>query len=179
MNKSYTMKKYFTIAGLFICLSSFAQNKDKQAIQQLLDKQVAAWNTGNIDAFMLGYWKNDSLLFMGKNGPTYGYNTTLVNYKKNQNNQCVDKIKDPNCLISDPNGKCLRCPDNFWIKDGICSQINIACKTADQLTGSHLGRHTQGGRKEVSSAVAATQSGDNAEPNFDQMLLQTRTRFNA
>jgi len=77
------MKKYFTIAGLFICLSSFAQNKDKQAIQQLLDKQVAAWNTGNIDAFMLGYWENDSLLFMGKNGPTYGYNTTLINYKKN------------------------------------------------------------------------------------------------
>jgi len=83
MIKSYTMKKYFTIAGLFIYLFSFAQNKDKQAIQQLLDKQVAAWNTGNIDAFMLGYWENDSLMFMGKNGPTYGYNTTLVNYKKN------------------------------------------------------------------------------------------------
>jgi ketosteroid isomerase-like protein len=32
---------------------------------------------------MLGYWENDSLMFMGKNGPTYGYNTTLVNYKKN------------------------------------------------------------------------------------------------
>ena len=77
------MKKYFTIAGLLICLISFAQNKEKQAIQQLLNKQIAAWNTGNIDAFMLGYWENDSLLFMGKNGPTYGYNTTLVNYKKN------------------------------------------------------------------------------------------------
>ncbi len=48
------MKKYCTLLGLFICLTSFAQNKDKQAIQQLLDKQVAAWNTGNIDAFMLG-----------------------------------------------------------------------------------------------------------------------------
>ena len=83
MIKLYTMKKYFTITGLFICLISFAQNKDKQAIQQLLDKQVAAWNTGNIDDFMLGYWENDSLIFMGKNGPTYGYNTTLVNYKKN------------------------------------------------------------------------------------------------
>ena len=42
------MKKYFTIAGTFICLISFAQNKDKQAIQQLLDKQGAAWKTGNI-----------------------------------------------------------------------------------------------------------------------------------
>lgn len=35
------MKKYFTIAGLFICIIGFAQNKDEQAIQQLLDKQIA------------------------------------------------------------------------------------------------------------------------------------------
>jgi ketosteroid isomerase-like protein len=31
---------------------------------------------------MKGYWNNDSLLFVGKNGPTYGYNTTLQNYQK-------------------------------------------------------------------------------------------------
>lgn len=77
------MKKYFTLLTLFICLISVGQNTDKQAIQQLLDKQTIAWNQGNIDAFMLGYWENDSLLFMGKNGPTYGYTTTLNNYKKN------------------------------------------------------------------------------------------------
>ena len=83
MFKKNTMKKYFTLIGICISLLSSAQNKDIQSIQQLLDKQVAAWNTGNIDAFMLGYWENDSLLFMGKNGPTYGYATTLKNYKKN------------------------------------------------------------------------------------------------
>jgi hypothetical protein len=31
---------------------------------------------------MQGYWKNDSLLFIGKNGPKYGYAITLANYKK-------------------------------------------------------------------------------------------------
>lgn len=82
MFKTNSMKKYFTLIGICISLLSSAQNKDIQSIQQLLDKQVAAWNTGNIDAFMLGYWENDSLLFMGKNGPTYGYATTLKNYKK-------------------------------------------------------------------------------------------------
>ena len=29
-----------------------------------------------------GYWQDDSLVFIGKNGPKYGYTTTLANYKK-------------------------------------------------------------------------------------------------
>jgi len=32
---------------------------------------------------MKGYWENDSLLFLGKSGPKYGYANTLSNYKKN------------------------------------------------------------------------------------------------
>ena len=48
----------------------------------MLSKQEAAWNTGNLQSFMKGYWVNDSLLFIGKNGPKYGYETTLENYKK-------------------------------------------------------------------------------------------------
>ena len=31
---------------------------------------------------MHGYWESDSLVFIGKNGPTYGYNATLARYKK-------------------------------------------------------------------------------------------------
>lgn len=31
---------------------------------------------------MKGYWNSDSLLFVGKNGPKYGYRTTLENYRK-------------------------------------------------------------------------------------------------
>ena len=46
-------------------------------------KQTIAWNKGDINAFMQGYWQNDSLVFIGKNGPTYGYAKTLENYKKN------------------------------------------------------------------------------------------------
>jgi ketosteroid isomerase-like protein len=32
---------------------------------------------------MSGYLKSDSLVFIGKSGPTYGYDNTLNNYKKN------------------------------------------------------------------------------------------------
>ena len=73
---------FFPILFLF-SLICFSQNKDDQSIRSLLQKQVEAWNRGNIDEFMQGYWKNDSLKFIGKSGVTYGYNQTLANYKKN------------------------------------------------------------------------------------------------
>jgi uncharacterized protein (TIGR02246 family) len=59
--------------------------KDEAAIRQLMAAQVDAWNKGNLDAFMKGYWNNDSLVFIGKSGPSYGYHEALANYKKNYN----------------------------------------------------------------------------------------------
>jgi ketosteroid isomerase-like protein len=57
--------------------------KDEAAIRQVMADQAAAWNRGSIDAFMKGYWKNDSLIFIGKSGISYGYHQALANYKKN------------------------------------------------------------------------------------------------
>lgn len=67
----------------FVCTAATAQNKDQQQILNVLDKQTQAWNRGDIDAFMVGYWNNDSLMFIGQNGVTYGYQNTLKNYKAN------------------------------------------------------------------------------------------------
>ncbi len=67
---------------LLLSLDASAQNKDALLIRGILANQTAQWNKGNIDAFMEGYWKSDSLLFVGKNGPTYGYAQTLANYHK-------------------------------------------------------------------------------------------------
>ena len=36
----------------------------------------------NLEEFMQGYWKSDSLKFYGANGLTYGWNKTFANYKK-------------------------------------------------------------------------------------------------
>ncbi len=58
------------------------QNKDEQAIRSVLQNQTEAWNRGDIKNFMNGYWENDSLLFIGKSGPKYGYETTMKNYEK-------------------------------------------------------------------------------------------------
>ena len=48
----------------------------------MLGAQVEQWNKGNIAGYMKGYWENDSLVFIGKSGPTYGYRPTLERYQK-------------------------------------------------------------------------------------------------
>jgi ketosteroid isomerase-like protein len=71
-------------AVLVLTLSASAQPaKDEAAIRHIMAVQVEAWNKGNLDAFMKGYWNNDSLVFIGKAGPSYGYRQALSNYKKN------------------------------------------------------------------------------------------------
>jgi hypothetical protein len=54
----------------------------RRAIVQVLTTQTAAWNRGDIPGFMEGYWKSDSLVFIGRKGPTYGWQPTLTNYQK-------------------------------------------------------------------------------------------------
>ncbi len=92
-NKNNNMENYFLflrtykliiLVGFSMNLSnySFGQQKDETAIISLLNQQSKEWNNGSLDNFMRGYWENDSLLFIGKNGPKYGYKTTLSNYKK-------------------------------------------------------------------------------------------------
>lgn len=54
----------------------------RQAIAQVLRTQTAAWNRGDVPGFMQGYWQNDSLVFIGKSGLTYGWQRTLDNYRR-------------------------------------------------------------------------------------------------
>ena len=77
------MRSIFFSLLIALSISSFCQTKDEREVRNVLAKQNAAWNRGDIDAFMVGYWENDSLMFIGKSGITYGYKNTLVNYKKN------------------------------------------------------------------------------------------------
>lgn len=78
------MKMLSFIAVFTFFSSSFllAQQSDEKAIRLLLKQQTNDWNNGNIDQYMKGYWNSDSLVFIGKNGPRYGYETTLASYKK-------------------------------------------------------------------------------------------------
>ena len=77
------MKSLLILLLSILSLPVFSQSKDETEVRNLLATQNAAWNRGDVDAFMVGYWENDSLMFIGKSGVTYGYKNTLANYKKN------------------------------------------------------------------------------------------------
>lgn len=63
-------------------VTASAQSKDELIVRDVLETQRLAWNEGNVEKFMEGYWKSDSLMFIGKSGVTYGWQKTLDNYKK-------------------------------------------------------------------------------------------------
>jgi len=54
---------------------------------------------------MQGYWENDSLMFVGKDGVTYGYNKTLENYKKNYPDKAYMGVLKFTLLSVDPLNK--------------------------------------------------------------------------
>ena len=56
----------FLLALTVVSLANAQHNPDELAIRAVLDKQVVAWNEANIDEFMKGYWKSDSILFIGE-----------------------------------------------------------------------------------------------------------------
>ncbi len=79
------MKKLMYIACiLFIsnCIAQTNESEDKKAIFTVLKLQEKAWSNNDLEGFMKGYWKNDSLKFYGSKGLTLGWQQTLDNYKK-------------------------------------------------------------------------------------------------
>lgn len=54
----------------------------QKEIEALLYRQVEAWNQGNIEGYMEGYWQSDSTLFSGGGSMIRGFNTVLERYRK-------------------------------------------------------------------------------------------------
>jgi hypothetical protein len=73
----------FLLLVLAFAVPSRSQSKAEREILSILDRQTAAWNRGDLEGFMNGYWENDSLMYIGKNGVTYGFKPTLSNYRRN------------------------------------------------------------------------------------------------
>lgn len=62
-----------------------AENRapDSAAITAVLNTQVAAWNRGDVDAFLEGYWRSPEVSFGGASGFTKGWEGVRDRYKKN------------------------------------------------------------------------------------------------
>jgi beta-aspartyl-peptidase (threonine type) len=53
----------------------------RQAIQAVLDAQVAAWNRRDLEGFMRGYWNSPDLSFFSGKVQTSGWKATLQRYR--------------------------------------------------------------------------------------------------
>lgn len=58
-----------------------------QAITNLLNRQVADWNRGDIPAFMAGYWQSKYTEFVGDSGIFQGWDDVLKRYQKSYPNR--------------------------------------------------------------------------------------------
>jgi len=55
---------------------------DEKEIRAVLEAQVKAWNKGDLDGFMAGYWNDDGLTFISGGDITSGWKKTKERYEK-------------------------------------------------------------------------------------------------
>ncbi|MFL6466352.1 MAG: YybH family protein [Pyrinomonadaceae bacterium] len=74
------MKYLFLMLATLVLFSAmtFAQENE---IRKVMDDQAAAWNRGDLEAFMQGYWNSEKLVFVGSE-VTRGWQPTLDRYKR-------------------------------------------------------------------------------------------------
>ena len=71
------------ITFCFACTDTHTSiQEDKDAIISIMKAQEKAWSNHDLEGYMEGYWKSDSLKFYGSSGLTYGWEKTLANYKR-------------------------------------------------------------------------------------------------
>jgi uncharacterized protein (TIGR02246 family) len=59
-----------------------SRERDRAAMIGVLDAQQAAWNRGDVDAFLEGYWHSPELTFSGAGGVARGWDGVRARYKK-------------------------------------------------------------------------------------------------
>lgn len=99
-----------------VSISAAAQTKSERAsedIRTVMDAQIAAWNAGDIEGYMRGYWNSPDLVFVSGDNVTRGWQPTLERYRKNYDS----KAKMGTLSFAD-------------------LQINILSKTAATVLGS-------------------------------------------
>ncbi len=91
MNRK-TLALVFTVSvlvGLFLSRElrstdrgNAAAEPDRAAITNILMEQQTAWNRGDVNAFMRGYWNSPELTFAGTSGISRGWEAVQARYKQ-------------------------------------------------------------------------------------------------
>jgi len=59
-----------------------SDEKVREAVQKVLDDQVEAWNRGDLEGFMKGYWQSEQLTFYSGGDVQKGWQATYDRYRK-------------------------------------------------------------------------------------------------
>jgi beta-aspartyl-peptidase (threonine type) len=62
--------------------SSGSPSEVAAAARAVLDAQMEAWNRGDLEGFMAGYWRSPELVFCSGATVTKGWDATLARYRK-------------------------------------------------------------------------------------------------
>jgi len=83
---------------------------DNEQIQAVLTDQKNAWNRGDIESYMQGYWRSDSLLFTSGGKIQRGWEATFEKYKKSYSTKAkMGTLKFSQLEIT------LLSPESAWV----------------------------------------------------------------
>lgn len=78
------MKRAIAVGVVLSALAGLAPAQagaHEAAVRAVLDKQVEAWNRGDLEGFMAGYWNSPGLVFQSGDKRTQGWPATLERYR--------------------------------------------------------------------------------------------------
>lgn len=142
--KKLTFK--IVLFSFLIFLVSCKSTNHCNEIYNLMKQQEDSWNNGNIDNFMNIYWKNDSLVFIGKSGISYGWDKTFSNYKNSyKTKEQMGTLKFKNIICNPVNdsthivtgGWSLKRNNKFGNINGFYSLIWVKKQTGWKITYDH------------------------------------------
>lgn len=110
MSRSIAFAFFLLLSPLLSLRSISRAASDDAQIRAVLDAQTAAWNRGDVDMFMVGYWKSDETEFIGASGITRGWQSVLDRYRRNYpDTKAMGQLNFGNLEIH------LTCPDAAYV----------------------------------------------------------------
>src|SRR5690242_9627464 len=80
MTKAFTLSAFFA-AFVGILFADEAKRDIAPQIQSVIQAQQAAWNRGDLEGFMAGYWRSEKTVFVSGDEVTRGWQKVLDRYK--------------------------------------------------------------------------------------------------
>ncbi len=74
--------KFIFLFAIMAVMAAAAFGQAETDIRKVMDRQAEAWNRGDLEGFMDGYWRSDKLTFVSGTEVTRGWQPTLDRYKK-------------------------------------------------------------------------------------------------